>query len=84
MLGEQGGIVSEVSKVEMKRRVRIKIEGAKTIFFVWRKKQEQKELNQFKMFCTGSKNFVLVQNTKGKNWTTTYTACNMYVSMYVW
>ena len=47
----------------MKRRGRIKIEGAKTICFclTQKQKQQQKKLNQFKIFCTGSKNFVLVQ-----------------------
>ena len=48
----------------MKRRGRIKIEGAKTIFFCLTQNQKQKKkkkLNQFKKFCTGSKNFVLVQ-----------------------
>ena len=47
----------------MKRRGRIKIEGTKTIFFclTQNQKQKQKKLNQFKIFCTGSKNFVLVQ-----------------------
>ena len=43
MLGEQGGIASEVILVEMKRRGRIKIEGAKVIFFCLTQKQEQKK-----------------------------------------
>ena len=38
----------------MKRRGRIKIEGAKTICFCLTQKQKQKKLNQFKIFCTGS------------------------------
>ena len=54
----------------MKRRERIKIEGAKTIFFCLTQNQKQKQkksepvqniLYWFKIFCTGSKNFVLVQ-----------------------
>ena len=62
MLGEQKGMVSEVSRVEMKRRGRIKIEGTKTIFLLFDAKTKTKtKLNQFKIFCTGSKNFVLVQ-----------------------
>ena len=69
MLGEQGRIVSEVSRVEMKRRGRIKIEGAKTIFFCLTQKQEQKKLNQFKIFCTGSNILYWFRKncTKGKN-----------------
>ena len=55
----------------MKRRGRIKIKGAKTIFFLfdakpkttYNKKIEpvQNILYWFKKFCTGSKNFVLLQ-----------------------
>ena len=42
----------------MKRRGRIKIEGAKTICFCLTQKQKQKKLNQFKIFCTGSEKIV--------------------------
>ena len=55
--------------MEMKRRGRIKIEGVQTIFyFCLTQKQKQKKIEPvqkilywFKIFCTGSKNFVLVQ-----------------------
>ena len=54
----------------MKRRGRIKIEGTKTIFFLFDAKPKTKTkkiepvqniLYWFKIFYTGSKNFVLVQ-----------------------
>ena len=37
------GIVSEVSRVEMKRRGRIKMEGTKTIFFVQMTQKKNKK-----------------------------------------
>ena len=57
MLGEQG-IVSEVSRIEMKRRGRIKMEGTKTIFFCSNDAKTKTRLNQFKIFCTGSEKIV--------------------------
>ena len=45
-----------LSRVEMKRRERIKVEGTKTIFFVWRKTKNKNKKN-----WTSSKYFVLVQ-----------------------
>ena len=43
--------------MEMKRRGRIKIEGAQTtfLFCLTQKQKQKKKLNQFKKFCTGSK-----------------------------
>ena len=57
------GIVGEVGRVEMKRRGKIKTRWKvpKIIFsFFWTPKKKKKKSNQFKIFCTGSKNFVLV------------------------
>ena len=45
-----------LSRVEMKRRERTKVEGTKTIFFVWRKTKNKNKKN-----WTSSKYFVLVQ-----------------------
>ena len=59
MLGEQGGNSSEVSRVEMKRRGRIKIEGAQTIFlFVWRKNKNKQKIEPVQNICTGSEKIV--------------------------